>query len=100
MPNVQLRVLGRDANPDLMDAHLTGTSRSIPVVIIYDQDFNEIGWWGPRPTELQKWVKEVGLTMEKDERYRHIRAWYARDKGRTTVQEIVGLMEGVSAETA
>ena len=38
--------------------------------------------------------------MEKDERYRHIRAWYARDKGRTTVQEIVGLMEGVSAETA
>ena len=100
VPNVQLRVLGRDANPDLMDAHLTGTSRSIPVVIIYDQDFNEIGWWGPRPTELQKWVKEVGLTMEKDERYRHIRAWYARDKGRTTVQEIVGLMEGVSAETA
>lgn len=95
-PNVQLRVLGRDANPDLMDAHLTGTARSIPVVIVYDQAFNELGWWGPRPAELQKWVKEVGLTMDKDERYRHIRAWYARDKGRTTIQEIMGLMEGVT----
>lgn len=96
-PNVELRILGRDANPDLMDTHLTGTSRSIPVVVVYDQEFNELGWWGPRPTELQKWVKEVGLTMEKDERYRHIRAWYARDKGRTTVREIVKVMEGVEA---
>lgn len=96
-PNVELRILGRDANPDLMDAHLTGTSRSIPVVIVYDQDFKELGWWGPRPTELQAWVKNVGLNMEKDDRYRHIRAWYARDKGRTTVREIVKVMEGVEA---
>src|SRR3712207_1792031 len=29
-----LRLLGRDANPDLMDTHLTGKSRSIPVVIV------------------------------------------------------------------
>ena len=32
-PNTDLRVLGRDDNPDLIDAHLTGSSRSIPVVI-------------------------------------------------------------------
>lgn len=91
-PNVELRVLGRDANPDIMDAHLSGDSRSIPIVIVYDEDFNEIGWWGPRPAEIQAWVKEVGRTMEKDERYRHIRAWYARDKGRTTVREILEVM--------
>ena len=96
-PNVELRVLGRDANPDLMDTHLTGASHSIPVVIVYDQNFNELGWWGPRPTELQAWVKSVGITMEKDERYRHIRAWYARDKGRTTVREILEVMERVEA---
>ena len=31
----ELRVLGRDDNPDLMEAHLTnGRSRSIPVVIV------------------------------------------------------------------
>src|SRR3981081_4176766 len=27
-PNLDLRVLARDENPDLMDAHLSGTSRS------------------------------------------------------------------------
>jgi hypothetical protein len=29
-PNLDLRVLARDENPDLMDAHLTRGSRSIP----------------------------------------------------------------------
>jgi hypothetical protein len=39
-----LRLLSRDDNPDLMDAHLTnGRSRSIPVVIVYDEHWNEVG---------------------------------------------------------
>src|SRR4029078_6385580 len=44
-PNVALRVLARDANPDIMDAHLTGRSRSIPVIIVLDDAFEERGWW-------------------------------------------------------
>ncbi len=93
-PNVELRVLERDENPDLMDAHLTGaTSRSIPVVIAYDEDFREQGWWGPRPTELQQWVMEEGLELSTDERYARVRRWYARDRGRTTVEEILALLE-------
>lgn len=85
-----LRVLGRDANPDLMDAHLTaGRSRSIPVVIVHDAELREIGWWGPRPTELQRWVLGDGLAMPSPERYKAIRRWYAQDRGRTTVREIL-----------
>ena len=30
VPNIDMRLLTRDENPDLMDAHLNGTSRSIP----------------------------------------------------------------------
>ena len=95
-PNLELRVLGRDANPDLMDAHLSGpqgTSRAIPVVIVLDAQFVERGWWGSRPSPLQRWVEREGLAKEKDERYRHIRGWYARDRGETTLTEIVGLIE-------
>jgi hypothetical protein len=95
-PNVDLRVLARDQNLDLMDAHLTGTSRSIPVVIVLDEDFNERAWWGPRPKALQQWVVGPGQTLEKDARYREIRSWYARDKGRTTLEEVVGMMEGAA----
>jgi len=92
-PNLDLRVVGRDDDPDLMDAHLTNGSRSIPVVIALDAAFVEHGWWGPRPNELQSWVLSVGKTMEKDERYRHVRTWYARDRGRTTLDEVVSMLE-------
>jgi Thioredoxin len=91
--NVDLRVLGRDANPDLMDAHLTGTSRSIPVVILLDEDYVERGWWGPRPTELQTWVLGPGRALDKAERYREIRRWYARDRALSTLEEVVGMIE-------
>ena len=50
---LDLRVLSRDQNPDLMDAHLTdGKSRSIPVVLLLDVDYVERGWWGPRAGTL------------------------------------------------
>ena len=92
-PNVDLRVLRRDENLDLMDAHLTGQSRSIPCVIALDADFRERGWWGPRPTVLQHWVRGEGQSMEGKERYREQRMWYARDRGRTTLEELVSMLE-------
>jgi hypothetical protein len=95
--NLDLRVLGRDANPDLMNAHLTGTSRSIPVVIVLDETFTECGWWGPRPTVLQHWVSGQGQLLEKSARYRQARTWYARDRGRTTLEEVVSIMERAAA---
>jgi hypothetical protein len=91
--NVDLRVLARDENPDVMDTHLTGKSRSIPVVIVLDEEFRERGWWGPRPAALQGWVLGPGQALEKEARYREVRAWYARDQGRTTLDEVVALLE-------
>lgn len=96
VPGLSFRVLSRDENLDLMDAHLTGTSRSIPVVIVYDDQFQERGWWGPRPAPIQRWVMEEGLKLPSDDRYREIRRWYARDRGRTTLQEIATLVESAA----
>lgn len=94
---LDLRILGRDDNPDLMDAHLTnGTSRSIPVIIVYDADFNEVGWWGPRPGPLQRWVLEEGMALSKDDRYRQVRRWFARDRGRTTLEELLALLRSAA----
>jgi hypothetical protein len=97
-PNMDLRVLARDENLDLMDTHLTGTSRSIPVVIVLDAEFNERGWWGPRPAALQRWVLGPGQAMEKEARYHDIRMWYARDHGLTTLEEVVGKLEATTEE--
>ena len=94
---LDMRIIGRDTNRDLMDAHLTGHSRSIPVVIVYDEGFSELGWWGPRPGPLQQWMLTDGLALPKPDRYPLIRAWYARDKGRTIVSEILSIIEGADA---
>jgi hypothetical protein len=45
MPNCELRVFFRDANPDLRDAFLNNGYQSIPVVVSFDRDWNEIGRW-------------------------------------------------------
>ncbi len=96
-PNLELRVLARDENLDLMDDHLTGTARSIPVVLVYDEGWAERGWWGPRPSELQAWVMGPGQALEKDDRYREVRTWYARDRGGSTLAEVVALLEAAAA---
>jgi Thioredoxin len=93
VPAIDLRILGREANPDLMDAHRWEGTRSIPVVMILEEGFREVGWWGPRPSVLQRWVRTEGMLLERSERYRHIRQWVARDRGRTTVAEILRIME-------
>jgi len=91
--HLHFRVLGRDDNPDLMDGHLTeGVSRSIPVVILYDGSFRELGWWGPRPGPLQRWVRREGIHLPPEERYREVRRWYARDRGLTTLRELLELI--------
>lgn len=90
---LELRVLGRDANPDIMNAHLTGTSRAIPIVSALDRTFAEHGWWGPRPRELQEQTLGEWWTLPKDERRLRIRTWYARDRGRQVLNEILQLLE-------
>jgi hypothetical protein len=99
-PNIELRTLSRDANLDLMDAHLTGTSRAIPVVMILDADYEERAWWGSRPRVLQTWVMSAeSQAMTKPDRYKEVRRWYARDHGVTAVGEILTLIERARVTT-
>ncbi len=99
-PRIELRIIGRDANPDIMEAHVTDASRAIPVVIVLDDTFKERGWWGPRPGPLQSWVRSEGLALPKVERYRQMRTWYARDHGETLVAEILSIIERAEGNDA
>src|SRR5262245_40745207 len=49
MPQCELRVFFRDQNLDLTDAYLNNGYRSIPVLVLFDQDWTEIGHWIERP---------------------------------------------------
>jgi len=94
LPNVELRVVKRDQHPELMDRHLTNGSRSIPLAIVLRPDWSVAGQWGPRPSELQQFVlreKQAALRPVGDI-YRDVRTWYARDRGETTIREILAVL--------
>jgi len=45
MPGCDLRVFLRDQNADLRDTFLNNGYQSIPVVVFFDKDWNEVGRW-------------------------------------------------------
>ncbi len=49
MPNCELRVFFRDQNLDLTDCFLNSGYRSIPILVFFDRDWNELGRWIERP---------------------------------------------------
>jgi hypothetical protein len=95
-PNIQLRTLLRDENPELMDRYLTnGVSRSIPRLIAVDPATGaELFTWGPRPAALQEsfyGMRSEGLTYDliKEE----LQRWYNNDKTVTIQRELAGLLK-------
>lgn len=57
--NMEVRMLLRDDNLELMDQYLTnGTARSIPIFIFINEAGEEVMKWGPRAEKLQEFVDE------------------------------------------
>lgn len=96
-PNIDLKLLLRDQNLDVMDEYLTnGKSRSIPKMIAIDSDtFEELGVWGPRPDSIQKKFEEMMAdpNNKKEDVIKDIHLWYAKDKGESIQKEFLKLVE-------
>ena len=90
---IDLRFVLRDAHLELMDAHLTGGARAIPVLLILNEEGELVARWGPRPAVAQQllngWKTEYA---DKHIRSEKLHLWYARDKTKTTQQEIEKLI--------
>lgn len=99
-PLVELRIIARDEHLALMDRHLTnGRTRSIPIVILLDDQFVERAWWGPRSRPMQEWFETPeAQALTKDERYKQLRIRYSRDRGRTILDEITTMIESIATE--
>ena len=88
VPGVELRLLDRDSFPEVMDQYLTDGTRSIPLAILLDRDFKELGRWGPRPKELQHFVRLRLGVMSKEAIHLEVRKWYVADRGNAMLREI------------
>lgn len=93
---IDLRIVLRDDNDELMNLFLTNGTRSIPKLIIIDKKTNEvINDFGPRPQEAKQLIldykAEHGVVDETAKI--NLQKWYLNDKGISTQKEIVGLMK-------
>jgi hypothetical protein len=96
-PNVNLRLILRDENLQIMDQYLTNGGRAIPKLIILDGDMKEIATWGPRPSTVQDMVmenKRIGK-VPYSEFSKVVQNWYNADKGKTLQREMLQVIEGM-----
>ncbi|MEY3500479.1 MAG: hypothetical protein RL308_2148 [Bacteroidota bacterium] len=101
--NIEMKIVFRDENEELMNLFLTNGTRAIPKLIVLDKKTLTVeGNWGPRPkgaTELIQNYKEkfgkIDETAKTD-----LQLWYLHDKGFSTQNEITDLMLSIESENA
>ena len=97
-PKIDLKVVLRDDNEDLMGQFLTNGSKSIPKLIVIENNTNKvINSWGPRSKVATKMVVDykdkhgkIDAEFKKD-----LQIWYNKDKGVNIEKDIVELIENM-----
>ncbi len=94
--HIDLKIVFRDENDELMNLFLTNGNKSIPKLIILDKNSLEvIADWGPRPkgaVELIQNYKEKFGVID-DTIKAELQMWYLHDKGLSTQKEIIELLK-------
>lgn len=93
---IDLKIVLRDDNEDLMNLFLTNGTKSIPKLIVLDKNsLNYITDFGPRPTGAKQLILDYkaqhGVVDETAKT--ELQLWYLHDKGLSTQNEILSLLE-------
>ena len=93
--NIDLKVLHRDENEALMNEFLTHGTKSIPKLIVFDNDTQEvINDWGPSPSRVIDMTQEFKKNNETltPEFKKDIQLWYNKDKGKSIASDLVKMV--------
>lgn len=93
-PLITLKIVWRDTPPLMIENYLTNGGKSVPKLVIRDENKKDLAQWGPRPTECQ----DIYLNLkEQDASFDEIKItlqnWYNKDKGQSLQNEIVDLLK-------
>jgi hypothetical protein len=92
-PLIDVRILLRDQNLDIMDAYLTNGTRGIPKLVAFDLQGRELFRWGPRPKPavgLFRRLKDEGIPTSELREQLHL--WYAKNHGKALEAEFADLL--------
>ncbi|WP_226294148.1 thioredoxin family protein [Aquimarina algicola] len=94
--NIDLKIVLRDENEELMNQFLTNGGKSIPKLIGYNPENKEVLYsWGPRPSTATKMVNDYkaehgGLDAEFKQ---DLQVWYNKNKGANVVEDLLALLK-------
>ena len=78
---------------ELIDQYLTNGGRSIPKVIVSDENGQDLFTWGPRPAAAQTLYKSLKAEeTELTELHKSLHSWYADNAGTALQEEIYKLI--------
>lgn len=93
--NIDLKLVFRDENEELIHLFLTNGAKSIPKLLILDENSNIINHWGPRPEAAKNIILDYkanhGIVDETAKIA--LQKWYLEDKGISTMKEIVAILQ-------
>lgn len=98
-PNIEMKLILRDENLELMDRYLTNGGRSIPKLIVYNPETEEVlGTWGPRPSGATKLMEDYRAEhgVIDDEIKEQLQVWYNKDKGNGVIEDVLNLNESIT----
>ncbi|MGK9476008.1 thioredoxin family protein [Melioribacter sp. OK-6-Me] len=94
---IELKILERDKNLDIMDLYLTNGTRSIPKLVAFDYEGNELFQWGPRPGEAQDLIKQAKENgKSKEEFMKELHLWYGRNRGKAIEEEFKNIINNLN----
>lgn len=93
-PNVDLQIVLRDENLELMDQFLTNGGRAIPKLIALNESLGIVFTWGARPSIATKMVADYKAEHGKlDETFKEdLQIWYNKDKGQNIQDDFIKLL--------
>lgn len=92
---IDLKVVLRDENDELMNQFLTDGNKSIPKLIVIENESKKVvSSWGPRSEKATRMIRDYKEKHGKvdDKIKKDLQVWYNQDKGKQIEKEIVSLL--------
>lgn len=92
---INLRIVLRDENVELMNNFLTNGGQAIPKLIVLDENLEVLTTWGPRPTVATQMVADYKAKHGKidAEFKKDLQLWYNKDKGESLCKDFIKIAE-------
>lgn len=91
-PLIEFKIELRDNGENMIDNYLTNGGKSIPKLIVRDENGNDLFTWGPRPQACQEIYYEFkDSNLPILEKHKRIQTWYSKDKCVSIQEELLEL---------